>query len=409
MMNSEEANASYNLSHGAETVADKLRKLKASSAEHQKVLEDVTATIKSCRETQETIAKTQERVKSEKDEYGNAISSVHALEAKWQAFQDAFDTMNKQLIQNIATSLGKTVHLSTKKVEHKKISIEKSCKLIADKKCKNIVVLTGAGISVESGIPTYRDNDGFWTIGSENYTPQEIATREFFDRDPKAQWCYNLQRKNEMANAKPNEGHHKLKELEDYCKTYGKTFQLITQNIDGLHGDVGHENEIYCIHGDMNYARCPNISFNGCKLANKKVAFPKISMKKVKEKEFQVPKCNCCGSILRPHVLWFDESYSENLYRLTSTINAVKNADLLIVIGTCYQTSLPQRILGYCNTNNTPVIDVNPNLNADVLICPLLMVQKTATEFLCKILNQLNVSKYTKKHKKYTLLKGNKK
>ena len=121
MMDSEEAKASYNLSHGAETVADRLRKLKMSSAEHQKVLEDVAATIKSCRETQETIAKTQERIKSEKDKYGNSISSVHTLEAKWQVFQDAFDTMNRQLIQNIATSLGKTVHLSTKKVEHKKI------------------------------------------------------------------------------------------------------------------------------------------------------------------------------------------------------------------------------------------------------------------------------------------------
>ena len=268
------------------------------------------------------------------------------------------------------------------------------------------MVLTGAGISVESGIPTYRDNDGFWTIGSENYTPKEIATRAFFDRDPKAQWCYNLQRKNEMAHAKPNEGHRKLRELEDYCKKYGKTFQLVTQNIDGLHGIVGHQNEIYYIHGDMNYARCPNVSFNGCKLANKKVAFPKISMEKVKEKEFQVPKCNGCGSILRPHVLWFDESYSEDLYRLTSTINAIKNADLLIVIGTCYQTSLPQRILGYCNTNNTPVIDVNPNLNEDVLICPLLMVQKTATEFLHKILNQINA---TRRSTKSIIVKGNKK
>ena len=120
-MRSGEAQSSHNLAHGVEIVADGLKKLKASSAENQKILEDVNATLKSCRETQETIAKTQERIKSEKDKYGNSISSVHTLEAKWQVFQDAFDTMNRQLIQNIATSLGKTVHLSTKKVEHKKI------------------------------------------------------------------------------------------------------------------------------------------------------------------------------------------------------------------------------------------------------------------------------------------------
>ena len=88
------------------------------------------------------------------------------------------------------------------------------------------------------------------------------------------------------------------------------------------------------------------------------------------------------------------------LYRLTSTINAVKNADVLIVIGTCYQTSLPQRILGLCKTNNTPILDVNPNLNDDVFSAPLLMVKETGTVFLNTLMDKLNKKKKTIKSKK---------
>ena len=386
----------------SKSMEERLQALKVSDKDHQKILDDVKQTLESCRKTQEHLTKTQEKLKVVKDENGNIVGAVSDLEAKWKAFQDAFDQMNKQMIANIAASMGKEVNFAREKPDHKQVSIKDSIKLIQDPKCKNIVVLTGAGISVESGIPTYRGNDGFWKIGSENYTPQEIATRAFFEKHTKEQWRYHMERKANMSKAKPNDGHYKLKELEDYCRENGKTFQLVTQNIDGLHGKVGHKNEVYYIHGDMNYARCPNVAYNGCNQSNKKVPFPKIpaSLDKLKNNDFKLPKCKCCGSILRPHVLWFDESYSEELYRLTSTINAVKNADVLIVIGTCYQTSLPQRILGLCKTNNTPILDVNPNLNDDVFSAPLLMVKETGTVFLNTLMDKLNKKKKTIKSKK---------
>ena len=99
-----------------------------------------------------------------------------------------------------------------------------------------------------------------------------------------------------------------------------------------------------------------------------------------------LPKCKECGSILRPHVLWFDENYSESLYRLTSTLEAVRKADILIVIGTTYQTSLPRRILKICQNQKIAVVDVNPNLNSGVCIADLLQIEETGSKFLSELM-----------------------
>ena len=295
--------------------------------------------------------------------------------------------MNKQMINNIAEALGKSHLTADTEVNHRLISIKDCAKLVSKPECKNVVVLTGAGISVDSGIPTYRDDNGYWTKGSENYRPQEIATRAFFDKNPTEQWKRNFRIAQLFQKSKPNEGHRKLKDLEDFCIANKKSFQLITQNIDALHLKVRHTNEVFCIHGDMSYARCPNIGYNCCDLANVKVAFPKIpkELEEGSDKDI-LPKCKECGSILRPHVLWFDENYSESLYKLTSTLEAVGKADILIVIGTTYQTGLPRRILGICKNKKIPVVDVNPKLNCDVCITDLLQIKETASNFLSKLM-----------------------
>src|SRR5512132_415669 len=115
-----------------------------------------------------------------------------------------------------------------------------------------VVVLTGAGISAESGIPTFRGHDGFWVVGSRHYMPQEMATHEMFLRAPDEVWRWYLYRFGVCVGARPNAGHQALVALE---RALGDRFTLVTQNIDGLHRRAGSQ-RVHCIHGDAAYVRC---------------------------------------------------------------------------------------------------------------------------------------------------------
>merc|ERR1740117_1678028 len=119
---------------------------------------------------------------------------------------------------------------------------------------KKVVVLTGAGVSAESGIPTFRGADGFWTVGSENYRPQEVATWEKFNEMPEELWHWYQYRWDICRKAKPNPGHHAIVELE---KLMQSDFMLVTQNIDGLHLEAGSDRHcLYEIHGRIDQMRC---------------------------------------------------------------------------------------------------------------------------------------------------------
>jgi len=120
-------------------------------------------------------------------------------------------------------------------------------------KCK-VLFLVGAGISAESGIPTFRGFDGFWTVGSKNYTPQEMGTLEMFQRTPIEVWKWYLYRKKLCAKAAANEGHKALVKFEQLLKD---RFALVSQNVDGLHRAAGNSaTKTYLIHGDLTYMRC---------------------------------------------------------------------------------------------------------------------------------------------------------
>ncbi len=112
---------------------------------------------------------------------------------------------------------------------------------------KFLLVLTGAGISHESGIPTFRGNDGLW----QNYRAEELATPWAFERDPVTVWQWYDWRRGIIGKAKPNPGHHAIKELEDIFEN----FLLITQNVDGLHGRTGNAKMVE-IHGNLWRVRC---------------------------------------------------------------------------------------------------------------------------------------------------------
>ncbi|MCG9631039.1 Sir2 family NAD+-dependent deacetylase [Vibrio sp. Isolate30] len=175
---------------------------------------------------------------------------------------------------------------------------------------KNIVILTGAGISAESGIQTFRAQDGLW----ENHKIEDVATPEGFQRDPDlVQAFYNKRRKGlQSPDIEPNAAHKALGELEKRLE--GKV-TIITQNIDNLHERGGSENVIH-MHGELLKARCSE--------SNQVIEH--------KEDIFTGELCHCCQipAQMRPHIVWFGEMP----LRMGDIYSALEEADLFISIGT---------------------------------------------------------------------------
>jgi len=220
-----------------------------------------------------------------------------------------------------------------------------------------VVALTGAGISAESGIPTFRGAEGYWVVGSRNYLPQEMATKEMFDRRPEEVWRWYLYRFGVCRAARPNAGHAALVTLE---QRLGTRFTLVTQNIDGLHRRAGSR-RVFTIHGDAAWVRCAA----ECGLG-------RIDQPDLGERDKDAPlaaadraalTCPRCGGWLRPHVLWFDECYDEENYSMQSALRAAGAADLLLVVGTSGATNLPMQIGELCWRRGAALVDVNPEEN----------------------------------------------
>ncbi|MHC5064847.1 MAG: SIR2 family NAD-dependent protein deacylase [Planctomycetota bacterium] len=220
-----------------------------------------------------------------------------------------------------------------------------------------VVVLTGAGISAESGIPTFRGPEGFWRVGSVNYRPEELATFSAFSRMPLDLWGWYLHRRSACRHAQPNPAHLALVRLEE---ALADRFLLVTQNVDGLHLLAGSSQErCYQIHGNIHYLRCsaecgPNVWPLPDELP---VEWPKD--KQPEGKEIELLKCSRCDAFLRPHVLWFDECYDEERYRFESSLAAVESASLLLVIGTSGATSLPMHMVQTAASLEIPLLVVN--------------------------------------------------
>jgi NAD-dependent deacetylase len=221
-----------------------------------------------------------------------------------------------------------------------------------------LTVLTGAGLSADSGIPTFRDADGFWTVGSSNYTPEEIATYQMFCAKPLRVWEWTLYLKGICAKAVPNIGHRAIGELETI---FGDRFRLITQNSDGLHLAAGNSLERTCfIHGTLDYCRC------GEKCDEKLFPFPDFTLEKGEEltaEQVNKLKCPKCNAFMRPHVLWFDECYDERYFKRDSALRTAKKTGLLLIVGTSGATTLPQIVVQNTMARNGIVVDINKNPN----------------------------------------------
>lgn len=173
---------------------------------------------------------------------------------------------------------------------------------------KSLTVLTGAGVSADSGVPTFRGNDGLW----KNFRAEELATPQAFERDPKLVWEWYNMRREKLVTIKPNPAHHAITNLE------GKIgdFTLITQNVDGLHEKSGSQN-ILELHGNIWKVRCTE-----CDSVTDNHNVP-IEI---------LPYCDDCGGLLRPHIVWFGEMLPGDV--LSSANAALGKCDMMLIIGT---------------------------------------------------------------------------
>ena len=200
------------------------------------------------------------------------------------------------------------------------------------KNFEKIVFVTGAGISQESGIPTFRGKDGLW----KNYDVMQLATIEAFYDNPKLVWeWYNERRKN-IFEAYPNEGHKAIAELEKYTDV-----TVLTQNIDGLHQRAGSTNVLE-LHGSIVKIKCSVCEF-----------------KDETTREFSdiPPKCEC-GNVLRPDVVWFGEALPEDVWK--KAIISANQCDLMIIAGTSLVVSPANSLPIYAKQNNATLIEINP-------------------------------------------------
>ena len=223
-----------------------------------------------------------------------------------------------------------------------------------------ITVLTGAGLSAASGIPTFRGAEGYWTIRSKVYVPQEMATLAMFHKHPLEVWEWYLYRLGVCLAANPNPGHLALARME---ASLGDRFKLITQNIDNLHLRAGNSpDRTYQIHGNINYTRCSRPCENELRKLPAELLRQR-TMGDLEPAELRLLHCKACGAWLRPHVLWFDESYDEHFFRFESSIAVANRTDLLIIAGTSGATTLPNHLAAIVHRRGKPILDINPDEN----------------------------------------------
>jgi NAD-dependent deacetylase len=199
-----------------------------------------------------------------------------------------------------------------------------------------IVAFTGAGISAESGVPTFRGADGLW----RNYPPERLATAEAFRQDPRLVWEWYDWRRSLIFAARPNPGHDALAELQ---RRNPARFTLVTQNTDGLHERAGNR-DVVKLHGDIWCLRCTQ-----CQHEHRDEQVPLNPLP---------PLCGC-GGILRPAVVWFGEMLPEDQWE--RAIGAARNAETFITIGTSASVYPAAGLVQVARQSGARVAIVNPD------------------------------------------------
>ena len=226
------------------------------------------------------------------------------------------------------------------------------------KNYKKIVFVTGAGISQESGIPTFRGKGGLW----RNHDAMKLATIDAFYDNPKLVWeWYNERRKN-IFQAQPNLGHKAIAELEKYAQV-----TVLTQNIDGLHQKSG-SSKVLDLHGSIVKIKCSVCNY-------KEEILTEIS---------NLPPLCKCGNILRPDVVWFGEPLPQDVWQ--NAIDFASQCDLMIIVGTSLVVSPANTLPLYAKQNNATLIEINPE-NTEMSKEMNEIIRKTSAETLPKLVS----------------------
>ena len=197
---------------------------------------------------------------------------------------------------------------------------------------EKIVFVTGAGISQESGIPTFRGKDGLW----KNSDVMQLATINAFYDNPKLVWEWYNERRNNIFQANPNQGHNAIAELEKYASV-----SVLTQNIDGLHQRAGSTNVLE-LHGSIVKIKCSVCNFKD----------------EITTEFSEIPPLCKCGNLLRPDVVWFGESLSQEIWQ--KAIILATQCELMIISGTSLVVSPANTLPIYAKQNNAMLIEINP-------------------------------------------------
>lgn len=225
-----------------------------------------------------------------------------------------------------------------------------------------LVVLTGAGISAESGVPTFRGPEGYWTVGSRNYRAEDLATYEAFERMPEEVWAWYLYRRGVCRAAQPNAAHDALVRIE---AVLGERFRLLTQNVDGLHLRAGSSRErTYEVHGNIDFLRVES-EYPRLRPLPEELGTEWPKERKLGDREralLRIGPPRMRGgppTWSRPHVLWFDESYDEPLFRYESALRASLEAAVVVVVGTSGATNLPTQVVHVAARRGIPLVCIN--------------------------------------------------
>jgi NAD-dependent deacetylase len=207
---------------------------------------------------------------------------------------------------------------------------------LALRRATRVFALTGAGISAESGVPTFRDaQTGLWA----KFDPRELATPTAFARNPKLVWDWYASRRAALAGIIPNAGHRALARMDDLVPE----FLLATQNVDGLHARAGSRRLVE-LHGNIERVKCSREHRAVVAWAPPGDDLP--------------PRCSHCGAYLRPDVVWFEEALPEDAYARAE--EAARRAEVMLVVGTSAEVWPAAALPRYARAAGARVVEVNP-------------------------------------------------
>jgi NAD-dependent deacetylase len=223
--------------------------------------------------------------------------------------------------------------------------IEAAIRAIRQARPRNVVVFTGAGVSADSGVPTFRGPDGLW----RNFRPEDLATLAAFRNDPALVWEWYEWRRGLIRGALPNAAHEAIARLRDAT--------VVTQNVDGLHTLAGAR-KVVELHGNIFRVRCMREQTAHIH----REPFPELP-----------PLCESCGALLRPDVVWFGEELPP--HAIARSVGALQTGDLLIIIGT---SGVVYPASGFVNLYKGLSIEINPEASNLTSSCTYAIAARAA-------------------------------